>query len=629
MADEHSHGCPVQVVGAGTPAAKAGLKPGDQITALGGKPVRDAQALEDALGRTKPDQTVKLTVQRAGKSIELSAHLIRRPLEVVRPEARMPHLFGLEQRQFDAIRLEDDAPLSLLATIEQIDDEKIASDDEKAAPELKGLDLRTCNWKVVEADQTHAVFRRTLPERRLEITKTYRLAKVPAIAQSDADAKAYNLEFQIDVRNLDGKAHDVAYRLDGPNGLPREGAWYAIKVGVKSGGLRDVVYQEAHSNLSMITCPELSDTASKPIPAERPFQFLGVDAQYFSAAMIPDEEASAQIDRAVAFRAGNVDPQRKTITNTSFRIIGKPQKLAPAETLSHHYVLFAGPKRPPLLAQYQLDDLVYYGWFGWIAVPMAKTVDFFYLVTRNYGLAIILLTVLVRMCMFPLSRKQALGAQKMQELQPEIKRIQEKYKRDVEGKTKAQQELFRKHNYHPLSGCLPLFIQFPIFIGLYRSLQVDVELRDAALFSHGIRWCSNLAAPDMLFDWSGFMPDWVNSGVGMLGLGPYFNLFPILTILLFVWQQKMFMPPPADEQAAMQQKMMNFMMIFMGIMFYKVAAGLCIYFIASSLWGIAERKFLPKTAAATAGGSPDVSSFRSGGSNGGGNAARRKRRGKN
>ena len=78
-------------------------------------------------------------------------------------------------------------------------------------------------------------------------------------------------------------------------------------------------------------------------------------------------------------------------------------------------------------------------------------------------------------------------------------------------------------------------------------------------------------------------------------LGPYLNVFPLLTIGLFIWQQKMFMPPPADEQAAMQQKIMQYMMIFMGVMFFKVASGLCLYFIASSLWGIAERKLLPRS----------------------------------
>jgi len=78
-------------------------------------------------------------------------------------------------------------------------------------------------------------------------------------------------------------------------------------------------------------------------------------------------------------------------------------------------------------------------------------------------------------------------------------------------------------------------------------------------------------------------------------LGPYFNVLPLIVIALFIWQQKKLMPPAVDEQAAMQQKMMMFMTVFMGVLFYKVASGLCLYFIASSLWSLAERKFLPKT----------------------------------
>jgi YidC/Oxa1 family membrane protein insertase len=196
--------------------------------------------------------------------------------------------------------------------------------------------------------------------------------------------------------------------------------------------------------------------------------------------------------------------------------------------------------------------------------------------------------------MFPLSRKQAISAQKMQELQPEIKKIAEKYKNNLEARNKAQQELFKKHNYNPLGGCLLMFIQLPIFIGLYRSLMVDVELRQAPLIP-GLRWCSNLAGPDMLFRWDSWMPGFLADETGWLG--PYFNLLPVITIALFLWQQKMFMPPATDEQTAMQQKMIKYMMIFMGVMFFKVASGLCIYFIASSLWGIAERKLLPKTMA--------------------------------
>ena len=188
----------------------------------------------------------------------------------------------------------------------------------------------------------------------------------------------------------------------------------------------------------------------------------------------------------------------------------------------------------------------------------------------------------------------------MQELQPEIKRIAEKYKNNVEARTKAQQELFKKHNYNPLAGCLPVFLQLPIFMGLYRSLSVDVELRQAPLLSESIRWCSNLSAPDMLWYWEPYLPAMLAAPSGWLG--PYLNVLPLITIGLFLWQQKMFMPPPTDEQSAMQQKMMQYMMIFMSFMFFKVASGLCLYFIASSLWGIAERKLLPKTIAGGAGG---------------------------
>jgi YidC/Oxa1 family membrane protein insertase len=251
----------------------------------------------------------------------------------------------------------------------------------------------------------------------------------------------------------------------------------------------------------------------------------------------------------------------------------------------------------------------------------------FYALVHNYGIAIIMLTVLVRGCMFPISRKQAVNAQKMQLLMPEIKKLREKYKNDLQQFGKAQQELFRKHNYNQLSGCLPLFIQMPIFVGLYRSLMVDVELRGAPLFTSAIQWCSDMASPDKLWNWSTYMPAFITHGTGFFGLGPYLNILPLVTISLFLWQQKLFMPPPADDQARMQQMMMKYMMVFMGIMFYKVACGLCIYFIASSLWGIAERKLLPKPAAAATTAQPVVATRPSGDGKGGG-ASRRKQRGR-
>jgi len=194
--------------------------------------------------------------------------------------------------------------------------------------------------------------------------------------------------------------------------------------------------------------------------------------------------------------------------------------------------------------------------------------------------------------MVPLGRKQALNAQKMQELAPEMKKIADKYKTDMEKRSKAQRELFQKHNYNPLSGCWLMFLQLPIFIGLYRGLSVDIELRAAPLIP-GASWCSNLAGPDMLFYWGDSVWAMLASPTGWLG--PFFNLLPLFSVGLFLMHQKLFTPPATDEQQKMQQNVMKFMTLFIGVMFFKVAAGLCIYFISSSLWGLAERLLLPKT----------------------------------
>jgi len=608
-------GCPVQVVGPGTPAAEAGLKPGDVITAIDDKPVADLAAFETILAKKlKPNQKVDIIVLRDGHESVLQAKLRRRPLEVVRPELGDPLSMLTTLQQWDDQKLGDiekkaeelcDQECSELAKEEAAAKKEILH-NETIRHELDGVALRDVNWKLVESDAIHAKFRRTLPKKGLQIFKTYRLAKVPEDSLLDGNYPAYHLEFEIEIRNADDKAHKVAYRLDGPNNLPTEGKWYSSKVSRNWGGagLRDFIVSFGGITPEMTGAMAIADGTQfppRPDTPEKMLTFVGVDAQYFSAIMMPIRENPTDLwlSDVQPIRLGKVDPQHKNWANTSCRLTGTTKELQPGESLVNRYKFFAGPKKPALLEnkEYRLGDLVYFGWpiFAAVAVPLTWILHAFYSITCNYGLAIILLTVLVRGCMFPLSRKQALGAQKMQELQPEIKKIQEKYKNNLEGRQKAQQELFRKHNYNPLAGCLPVFIQMPVFIGLYRSLMVAIELRDAPLLSNSIRWCSNLAAPDMLFDWHAFMPLFIVDGPGLFWLGPYFNLLPILTIILFIWQQKMFMPPPADEQAAMQQKIMQYMMIFMGVMFFKVASGLCIYFIASSLWGMAERKFLPKT----------------------------------
>jgi len=604
------NGAKVQVVGDGTPAGIAGLKKDDLITGFNDQKITGFLDFKKALAGSKPRQTITLTVQRDGKELKLPVTLTLHPLEVIQPEGGDPLSFLLTLHQIDTLNLD---------VAQEKDAEKDKSHAEEAKGEFKrrptigqelaGVNLRTGTWKIESHSTTEAVFSRTLPEWGLELVKTYRLAQVPQNEQTDSTAKAYHLEFDVAIRNVGNQARTVAYQLDGPTGLPVEGYWYANKVSRtwSASGLRDVVVSLEGATPKVIGAPQIAKD-DLGIPWKDPeITYVGVDAQYFSSVLIPQNKSrETWFAEGQPLRVGPVETAWPSKTNTSFRLVSKTQDLKPGEQLSHSFKIFTGPKKPDLLAKYGLEDLVYYGWFSWVAVPMLWLLHTFYAVIGNYGIAIILLTVVVRSVMFPLSHKQAVIAQKMQALQPEIKKLAEKYKNNPEQRMKAQQELFKKHNYNPAGGCLILFFQLPIFVGLYNSLRVDVELRQAPLISDAIRWCSNLAAPDMLFNWTSFMPEFITQGHGFLGLGPYFNLLPLLTVVLFLWQQQKMMPPPADEQAAIQQNVMKFMMLFIGLMFFKVPSGLWIYFIASSIWSIAERKFLPKppSAADSTGNAP-------------------------
>ncbi|MBN2022839.1 MAG: YidC/Oxa1 family insertase periplasmic-domain containing protein [Pirellulales bacterium] len=596
--DKRGRGCPVQVVGEGTPAAKAGMKPGDVITKLAGRPVTGAVSLAEAMTHTKPKQTVEVEVLRDGQSLTLKAQLTRPPMEVIRPE-------GTD-------------PLSFLLTLARIDqnvlDETVADKDapKDARPEyvdleLKGLNLRAGTWEIARATREEVEFRCPLPSLGLEVVKNYRLASVPEADRDNPDFRAYHLVLEVSIRNTGEASRDVAYQLDGPTGLPIEGWWYANKVGRSwSAGLRDFVFAFDGETPTMIGCATIADDKLDPAYTNKLIDYVGIDAQYFSSMLMPKKDDPQEIWFAGTqpLRVGPVNKDNPRITDTSCRLRSVVASLEPGKALTHKFEIFAGPKRPAILDQYNLGPLVYYGWFDFVAYPLVKVLHAFHSVVLNWGVAIILLTALVRGAMFPMSRKQVQGAQKMADLQPEMRRLQEKYKKDLAARHKAQQELFRKHGYNPLSGCLVMLVQLPIFVGLYNGLRVDIELRGSSLLGSSVRWCSDLAAPDMLFDWSAFMPQFVTNGLGIFGLGPYFNLLPLATVILFLLQQKMFMPPPADEQQAMQQNIMKYMMLFMGILFFKVAAGLCVYFIASSLWGLAERQLLPKVAKKDDGDAP-------------------------
>lgn len=589
-------GCRVGVVGPGTPADRAGLKPGDVITAVDASPVADARSLREILATRRPGSKVSLAVLRDGIKTTLEAAVERRPLEVVRPESRGSPVADPDGDPHD--------PLSFRLAIESRDGRGRRSQD----GELPGQDLADVDWQAETTADGAVRFTRGLAD-GLVVAKEYRLA--PAAAAEN------RLELTVEFRTAgeSARATQVAYALDGPTGLPTEGWWYAQRVARDWGSLavRDVAIRFAGEPTALVSGLKIADGSlahpAAAVQPGKPLSFAGVDALYFASALIPAASGSEAppLAEVRSLAVGEPPPAaRRRLVDVTPRLVSRTFDVAPGVAVRHQYEIFAGPKKPDLLRRFgagdaKMDDLVYFGWFGWVARPLIALLHGLHALIGNYGIAIILLTVLVRGAMFPLSRRQAISSQKMQALQPEMKVIAEKFKNEPEKRHRATQDLWRKHGVNPVGGCLPVFIQIPIFMGLYRALATDVELRQAPLFSSAIRWCSNLAAPDMLFDWSKYLPAFLTAPEGYLG--PYLNLFPIATIALMLWQQKLFMPPAMDEQQRMQQQMMNFMMWFMALAFFKVPCGLCLYFIASSLWGVAERLlWLPKALPAAAGG---------------------------
>lgn len=585
----------------------------------------------------------------AKETIEVA--LQKAPLSVVRPSglvndyADYVNLAGLQGAVRDdrgalelltldeGNRKANDDPASFLTTLATVDGEALgdwapnleASNASAPRPaaltnELPGVAMRDGYWEYVpeESSENAVVFRQNLLERRLQIVKKYALEPEEGVAadkRKATDGRGYHLTLSVEIRNVDAKARSVSYLLDGPTGLALEGAWFSA--GRKTGpgwgayGLRDLVVSEnAGKKFDVIKCWDVAEDKARR-GDETDLDFLGVDGQYFQCSAIPSGDGANRFAYA-PIRVGTRTKDRPNFADVSFRLRSAELKLAPrgtsGDSVAHTFEIFAGPKRPDVLAAYDLNETLVYGWFWFVSIPLLWILHFFhdYLVF-NYGIAIVMLTILVRLCLFPLSRKQVASSLKMQKLQPELTAMREKYKDKPQEMMMAQQALFKRHGVNPLSGCLPIFIQMPIFIGLYKALSLDVNLYGAPLFSRGVRWCSNLAAPDMAFDWSGVWNSIGWEGFNMPGqgfgamfcLGPYLNVLPVITIALFLIQQKILMPPVIgdDEQAQQQRmmrRMMNFMMIFMGFMFFKVPSGLCIYFIVSSLWGLLERKMLPK-----------------------------------
>lgn len=237
----------------------------------------------------------------------------------------------------------------------------------------------------------------------------------------------------------------------------------------------------------------------------------------------------------------------------------------------YQYTLYFGPKKLSVLKEIDdnLEKVVNFGWFDKMARPALSLLNFLNRYFHNYGIAIILTTILIKMALWPISHKGMRSMKNMQALQPKIAKLREKYKDDATRMNQEMMNLYKTYKINPLGGCLPMVLQIPVFFALYKVLLQAIELRHAPF----MLWITDLSAPDRL--WPG------------LGI-PYLEGIPVLTLLMgasMFLQQKM-SPAPADPT---QAKIMMFLPVIFTFMFLNFASGLVLYWFINNLLSVAQQ----------------------------------------
>ena len=313
------------------------------------------------------------------------------------------------------------------------------------------------------------------------------------------------------------------------------------------------------------------------VPVLEPQSWLAIKSRFFVTGF-------ASADTNVGFTATMIRDtaqQVYALNEVSARVLFDGGVLGQGETLSRNYTLYIGPKQLSLLQKLDngMDAVMQFGFFTWFCKLLVPTLNFFHKLIPNYGVAIILLTFLVRIIFWPLTHKSTVSMKKMQELQPKLKELQAKFKDNPQ---KMQQEtwaLYRENKVNPMSSCLPMLIQIPVFIALFNVLRSSVELRYAPFL-----WVADLSEPENLL-----------AGVLPMPL----NILPILmaaTMALQSWLT----PTAGDPQ---QQKMMTIMMpIMMLVMFYTFPSALALYWTVSQVLSILQMMMIRRQTAHKSGG---------------------------
>ena len=325
---------------------------------------------------------------------------------------------------------------------------------------------------------------------------------------------------------------------------------------------------------------DYDDISKKDYRKEFRNGWIGVRDKYWATAISSLDEGEKKAHFKVS-RQNKSDIYRIGYT-------GEASSASPGGTISSSGLIFIGAKEVDIIQNYsenknlpKFDLIIDWGWFYFISKPLFYILDFLYIYTGNFGMAILLLTVLIKLVFFPVVNRSYVQMAKMRKVQPEIQKMKDLYGDDRQKMAQEMQTLYKKEELKPLSGCLPIFIQIPVFFALYNVLLVTIEMRHAPFFG----WIRDLSAPDPLsvFNLFGII-NWTPPQILMIGF------FHLLFGLTFFLQTKL-NPAPTDQ---IQKTLFTWMPIFMIFIAANFPIGLVIYWAWNGLLSIIQQAYIMK-----------------------------------
>ncbi len=408
------------------------------------------------------------------------------------------------------------------------------------------------------------------------------------------DSAIFSTQLKTDTINVADSSRKITFSWQSPGGVVVEKTYtfkpdsYVIDldVNVKNGSnqpIKDRMYLALINGLpgkgsrygfegpSALINNKLKQVKLKKIEKQNTYagelQWMALQGRYFMTGLIVQKPSEASMQLFL-------EPEK----HIEARYVLPETTFAPATRTQYSYQLYFGPMSISILEKvgHNLKKIINFGMFDILAKPMVWLMNFLYGFIPNYGVAIIILTILTKVLLWPLGSKSYKSMSEMKKIQPLMKEIREKYKNDKKKMNEEVMGLYRTYKINPLGGCLPMVVQIPVFFALYRMLYQSIELRHAPFFL----WINDLSAPDRLFHFNFTVPF----------MQPPYGI-PVLTVIMGVTmllQQKM--SPPMGDPA--QAKMMMLMPLIFTVIFINFPAGLVLYWLVNNILSISQQYYI-------------------------------------